>query len=251
MCAGQQVLLPVASSPRSQKWMLLLSPACSTFCWMPLQQSLRRLGSLCSSCCSECVRVCVSLRHRGCLCCCMCCFPGRFFYQMCLHEETSGLSNCVASESVKASCIHGLRASAKTFHSQRMMHVSAAARSLPLLPACRSTLAFFHVPWDVLAAAAHAALSALRARRLTTLLPDTPEKPSQWKLTPLGRAVVASALDPGTGKKLSQLLQTPFLNCCKPPFSAHLRALTSCIPTDSVINGLLSAAWPQHCACML
>jgi hypothetical protein len=73
----------------------------------------------------------------------------------------------------------------------------------PYLPIhCRSTLAFFHVPWDVLASAAHAALSALRARRLTTLLPDTPEKPSHWKLTPLGRAVVASALDPGTGKGL-------------------------------------------------
>lgn len=64
---------------------------------------------------------------------------------------------------------------------------------------CRSTLAFFHVPWDVLAAAAHSALAALRARRLITLVADTPDKPSHWKLMPLGRAVVASALDPGTG----------------------------------------------------
>jgi hypothetical protein len=51
----------------------------------------------------------------------------------------------------------------------------------------------------MLAAAAHSALAALRARKLITLVANSLDKPTHWKLTPLGRAVVASALDPGTG----------------------------------------------------
>lgn len=58
------------------------------------------------------------------------------------------------------------------------------------------------MPWEILASAAHAALTALRARRLITLLPGGPQeqRPSRWKLTALGEAVVASALNPETGE---------------------------------------------------
>lgn len=64
---------------------------------------------------------------------------------------------------------------------------------------CRNTLAYFHVPFDVLADAAKAALSALRARKLISLKPDGPDGPSHWELTALGSAVVASALAPDVG----------------------------------------------------
>lgn len=73
----------------------------------------------------------------------------------------------------------------------------------------RSTLAFFHVPFDTLADAAKVALTALRARKLISLKPDGPEGPSHWELTPLGSAVVASALDPQTGARLGRALRRP------------------------------------------
>lgn len=80
------------------------------------------------------------------------------------------------------------------------------------LPCCfvlhRNTLAFFHNPWEALSLAAQAALTALRARRLISFTGSKAGKPSYWKLTPLGKAVVASAMDPGTGTDMH-----PYCRC--------------------------------------
>lgn len=79
------------------------------------------------------------------------------------------------------------------------LHTHTCCLCAPLPPTHRNTLAFFHLPFGLLADAAKDALSALRSRKLISLRPDGPEGPSHWELTPLGSAVVASALDPDTG----------------------------------------------------
>lgn len=71
---------------------------------------------------------------------------------------------------------------------------------------CRSTLAYQQVPFDELSAAARAALTALRARKLLSLRPDSSTGPSHWALTPLGSAVVASTLPPDLGLLLHNRL---------------------------------------------
>jgi hypothetical protein len=68
----------------------------------------------------------------------------------------------------------------------------------------RSTLAHRQLPFAQLADAAKAALSALRARRLLSLRASSPAAGAAacWQLTPLGTAVVASALTPDTGARV-------------------------------------------------
>lgn len=72
---------------------------------------------------------------------------------------------------------------------------------------CRNTLAFHQMAAGDLQSAAKAALGGLRARKLISLKPDTPTKPSQWELTPLGQAVVASTMPPDLGLLLHNRLE--------------------------------------------